>query len=321
MNPYLRLILSSIAALIALAAVWAVGLHALLWFVLIGGAAASWLWVPWRGLFIMGLYMLRARDIGAERFGRLTESWPALKYFAEARPPRTPPKHIPSKALKLVTLNAFHPSTDLAPKADFCAAQNADVISIVEARPEWQQLAAQKLYNRYPFQQLTRVASNYGHYYMLLLSKHPFVRTHIADEGRIVHYQVHAPQGTFHLVQVHPFSPFTPDRLMARNRAIRTIASLKTALPVVIMGDFNNVPWHSAVKYVTDTMNLHVAGLPEPTFPAAHIVPGGLTARTLPVVPFDFILVPHGAKVLYAATHRVAGTDHLAIASIVELPH
>lgn len=291
-----------------------------MWTVPVTAGGLMLLWFPWRGLLMLLLYN---RKTGRWRWPLMAvlATLLGLVLYLRVQPPEE--RHMPAhpqdpNTLRIASLNALHPNENLAPKVAFVRSANADVMSIVEARPSWVD-ELPLLADVYPHQQVTPVASNYGTYNMILLSKHPFRRVLVQDEGRIVHYDVDGPTGTFRLVQVHPFSPLTPVRHLARNAAIEELAQVETTLPVVITGDFNTVPWQRNIKRLMARFDLKMAGVPEPTFPAYRVVFFGRQWWIPPMVPLDYVLVPQSTRVLASGVYYVPQTDHLAVMADIHL--
>jgi endonuclease/exonuclease/phosphatase (EEP) superfamily protein YafD len=279
------------------------------------------LWFPWRGIAMLFLYNKQTQRI----------RWPALAFLAfimggliylRVQEPENPPtfeQQMPPEALRLASLNALHPNANLAPKLDFIRETHPDIMSIVEARTDWEK-ELPPLASTYPYHFVTRVASNYGTYDMILLSKYPTRRVLVQDEGRIVHYDIDGPRGTFRLVQVHPFSPVTPARHLARNAALAALAQVETTLPVVITGDFNTVPWQRDIKALMAHFDLKMAGWPAPTFPAYRMTGLGHEWILPPMVPLDYVLTPNGTTVHTSRTVHVPETDHLGVVVDITLP-
>lgn len=290
-------------------------------FITLGGLFL--LWFPWRGLLMLLIYNNKTDRWRWPVVALLSAVLGAIIYLRVQQPESAsfPPHPIEADVMRIASLNALHPNDNLGPKVKFILETNPDVMSIVEARPDWDKYLP-RLARQYPNQIVTQVASNYGDYSMILLSKYPVRRVLIQDEGRIVHYDVDGPNGTFRLVQVHPYSPLTPARHLARNAALDSLSKVETDLPVVITGDFNTVPWQRNIQNLMTRFGLKMAGLPQPTFPAYRVAFYGRQWRVVPVAPLDYVLVPENTQVLASDVRYVPATDHLAVVADVRLmPH
>lgn len=276
------------------------------------------LWVPWRGLFITYLHHRYENGKGVKKsLKSLIMLLPAIRFYHnDVTMPNgeTPPAH----ALKMLALNAYEPSGKIAPKADFILAQNPDIAAVSEVNKHWQ-LALKNLKHIYPHQRLTTARDSHRQYKMLLLSKYPVSVIKTRAKGRVVHYRVQRPEGDVHLVQVHPQAPLTPKRTRTRNQTLEKLAGLETDLPVVILGDFNCVPWQKPVRHLIENRNLRLAGLPSPTYPASQKINRQRRVRTRPLSPFDYILIPDTALVYDVKRHEVAETDHFAVSAVLSL--
>lgn len=280
--------------------------------------AAVVLWVPWRGLFITLLHhhYQNKRSLG-KTLKNILVLLPALRFYHhDVRPPAhsTPTEN----AIRLLALNAYEANRKVAPKAEFIQAQNHDIVAVSEVNSHWE-LALKSLGHAYPHQKLTTAQDSLKKYKMLLLSKFPVKVVKKRANGRVVHYKVAAPHGEIYLIQVHPRAPLTPKRTETRNQTLKAIGDIKTDLPLIIMGDFNCVPWQKPVREIIEKQNLKLAGLPTPTYPASQKINQHKQIDVKPVSPLDYILMPAKAELHTAETHRVPETDHLAVSAVINL--
>jgi endonuclease/exonuclease/phosphatase (EEP) superfamily protein YafD len=286
-------------------------------------AGLALLWFPWRGAYMFGHYLLTYRRVGARTLLVLLLMGALFLSDSDDPSPRPSSAADPdSGAVRFATLNTLYPIPDLGPKLAFVAESKADVVSIIETRPEWP-AAAEALRGAYPYQIYTEIPSSGYGYGMMLFSRFPVERVSVHPSGRLVHYRVQTPGGMVHVVQVHPHSPFTPGRLYARNRLLAELAALTPAdtggHPLVLLGDFNTVPWQKDVRQILRQQGLQLAGPTTPTFPAINVLSPQKGWKMIPVAPIDYILVPRGARVVKSETHRVDGTDHLGVSADVVL--
>lgn len=277
------------------------------------------LWVPWRGLFLTWVYFQHRKEAGlGKRLTFLAEFLPALMFYSHYRPAHHDHPQNKDESLLLVTLNAYEPNKKIAPKAEFLIDLEADFVTVSEVNDKWELILA-NLKHTYPYQKLTRAQDSTKNYHMLLLSKFPAKVIKKRASGRIVHYEIQTPQGPVYLVQLHPCAPFTPRRTLKRDQSIKALGAIKTSLPLIIMGDFNCVPWHKEVRRVLAAQELTLAGLPEPTYPSLQKVNSRRSVNLKPFAPLDYILIPQEAKLLNQQTHRVPETDHLAVSATITL--
>ena len=282
--------------------------------------AAFLVWLPWRGLFLTWVYFSHRKKAGLNKnLSLLADIFPALMFYSHYQPPH---RHLHEKtgnALRVLTLNAYEPSTKIGPKAEFIAAENADIVTVSEMNEHWE-LALKNLKHIYPYQKVTQAQDSTKKYHMLLLSKYPATVIKKGASGRIVQDVVQPPPRLVYLIQVHPLAPFTLKRAKQRNRSLAALKNTTTDLPLIIMGDFNCVPWHTNLRDVMTAKNIRLAGLPEPTYPSQQKLNHKKNLDLRPFSPLDYILIPEEATLLDHQIHKVPETDHMAVSACIVLP-
>ncbi|MCA3244039.1 MAG: endonuclease/exonuclease/phosphatase family protein, partial [Alphaproteobacteria bacterium] len=220
------------------------------------------------------------------------------------------PTAIPPRAaatgLRVVHLNTYYFNEQTAPKLAFAAMSQADLVSLQEVSPGLEaQLAT--ISSTYPHQRISRAPTP-----MALLSVYPLTRAQ-AWGPQAVLYHVGRPVaqgGAFYVLQIYPQSPHGPTALATRNTLLAQVIQALPNLPrpLLMVGDFNTVPWDSALQALHPALSLAGGWRAwQPSFPT-----------WLPVTPLDHLYAsPHWPKAA-AQRARVAGTDHLGL--VVDFP-
>jgi len=195
----------------------------------------------------------------------------------------------------------YYANQHTAAVLQFAKTSQAELVSVQEAS---QPLLAEltNISGTYPHQKTTQTRLP-----MALLSIYPLTRAQ-AWGDRAVLYHVGRPAdrgGAFYVLQIHPQSPYRPEALAQRNEKLAELSRALPNLPrpLLVMGDFNTVPWDSALQPFQPQLTL-AGGWRAwlPSFPT-----------WLPVTPLDHVWAsPHWP----AAKHhqvRVAGADHVGV--------
>lgn len=265
------------------------------------------LMTPWRGILFMCLYKAGIHQLKwRKRLAPLAKIWPAFGAFLKAEKPEETAPCTPS--INILLLNLYTYNEDVSAQVDFLKQQQADVLALCEVNSKMH-AAFNQFKGEYPYQYTIPITDTVLGYSMAILSKVPLKHVRSDANGRMVHYEVYHPNGTFHFVHLHPHAPFTPQRTDKRNAITDLVRNVKTPYPIVVGGDFNNVPWDVHVRRVCKAQGLKLASLPKATLPAEYHL-FGIRLKLKPVAPFDFVLLTQSATVHEARAFRAPDTDH-----------
>lgn len=215
------------------------------------------------------------------------------------------PAQLPTRAgntsLRMAHLNTYYFNEQTGPKLAFVVASQAELVSLQEVSPGLEaQLAS--ISGTYPYQQLSRAPTP-----MALLSVYPLTRAQ-AWGPRAVLYHVGRPAaqgGAFYVLQAYPQSPHSPTTLANRQALLAQVTQALPNLPrpLLMVGDFNTVPWDPALQTLGQALAL-TGGWRAwlPSFPA-----------WLPITPIDHLYASPHWPAATATRVRVAGTDHLGL--------
>ncbi|MCB1167684.1 MAG: endonuclease/exonuclease/phosphatase family protein, partial [Leptospiraceae bacterium] len=209
--------------------------------------------------------------------------------------------------------------------ADLAVSESVDILILHELREEQQSFLDMQLTESYPY----RLSSTEHPYFGFgIYSNRPFfVRNLIA--GRIealASIRVQAFPGCddlFDLLAVHPVAPFNPRILGVHRRTMSSLAeeitARKSAIPVVVTGDFNSVEWSPDRRNLLQKSGLRQAVSSdrwEQLFRGTYDARWWETFR----LPIDAVLVSGDIRVLELRRVAMAGSDHLGLLADVQIP-
>ena len=147
---------------------------------------------------------------------------------------------------------------------------------------------------------LSRVPLEFAEIRPLVSPRTPFLIANVTLQGRPVT-----------LGLVHTAAPTAGSRTALRNEQFKALAAVRREFAgreIVLMGDFNTLPWSLAFRRLTADTGLQHAAAGfgyRPTWPAQRPPILG--------IPIDHFLVSHGLVVHEFGTVGPTGSDHLGI--------
>lgn len=171
---------------------------------------------------------------------------------------------IPGNRISLVVSNVFQHNTDYDGCLNVVAEADPDLLLLLETDLRWKEHTA-ALGKTYPHQVLVPQENTYG---MLLYSKLPLrnteVRFLVEDDIPSIFCQVQLPGKKWvQLYCLHPTPPSPTENLRSTERdqelLITAEFARKSTLPVIVLGDLNDVAW----SYTTELF-LKMSGLLDP---------------------------------------------------------
>jgi endonuclease/exonuclease/phosphatase (EEP) superfamily protein YafD len=237
--------------------------------------------------------------------------------------------------LKVVSANLWYRNDSYDAAIHYLEASDADVIGLIEVTPQWL-TALQPLYEKYPYRidcmQSTPPCE------MLLMSKHPFQRSYagrvegrsptvawgeIAFQGRTITvaathlaWPLRAAMDRDRVIAGGALQPVLADAypLVQSEQAANLAQYLKGLGPdLVLIGDFNSVPWSRTQSALRAATGLQNGGPMVPTWPSWQ--PFWIR------LPIDQIMTRGSLARLGFRSGFYTGSDHLPVeAEIVVLP-
>jgi endonuclease/exonuclease/phosphatase (EEP) superfamily protein YafD len=230
-------------------------------------------------------------------------------------------------ALKVVSANVWYRNDGYAAAVHYLESTDADVIALIEVTPQWL-TALQPLYAKYSYR--IDCMQSIPPCEMLLMSKHPFSGAYagpidgrsptiawaeIAFRGRPItvaatHFAwpMRAAIGSDRVIAGGALGPSFADAypLVQSEQAANVAQYLKTLGPnLVLMGDFNSVPWSRTQQTLRAATGLENAGPMVPTWPSWQPAWNRL--------PIDQIMTRGALTRLSFKSGYYIGSDHLPV--------
>jgi endonuclease/exonuclease/phosphatase (EEP) superfamily protein YafD len=207
--------------------------------------------------------------------------------------------------LTVVSFNAHHANEDAARLAGYVAAENADLVGIVELGAPMAKALEAKLGSLPHRVLLPGTVEGLG-----LFSRYPVEVLHqrstvdAPDAWPAIIVRVNAPEGPVTVALMHPPPPL---RELAGEHAAQ-LADFARRLaasvgPVIAMGDLNATPWSAPYQRFRREAGLDAA------FPSALGPASWPSASPLPLLPIDHVLA-RGLDVVSGARGPDLGSDH-----------
>lgn len=213
----------------------------------------------------------------------------------------------PRATLKVVSANLLYRSSDTRPITTWLAAQQPDVMVLMELTPRWR-AALDPVLVRYPhqLQYLREDAFGIGVY-----SRLPLRATNVSpDDLPMIEARIAHGDRTVTLYAVHSVPPVNRYAAAVRDLELRHVAQLarKARRDVIVAGDLNTTSWSpifgallDASKLVDTRRGFGVQG----SWPAAWPAP----LR----IPIDHIITSPDVATLHREVAPDTGSDHRAI--------
>ena len=237
-------------------------------------------------------------------------------------------------ALKVVSVNLWYRNDSYDAAINYLMQTDADVIGLVELTPQWL-TALQPLFARYPYRADCMASTPPCE--IMLLSKHPFKKSFAGRiDGKrptIVWGEIDFAGRTITVAETHlswPLLPATdnaqatvagtlqPEPLIGTDPLVQSqqgsaIAQYLSGLTedLVLMGDFNSVPWSTTHKAFRAATGLHNEGPMVETWPAW----GPFWMR----LPIDHIFVRGALERRNFRHGPFVGSDHLPVEAEIVL--
>lgn len=133
----------------------------------------------------------------------------------------------------------------------------ADLISFQETDGLWADELRSGLAKDYPYFHYAQQSSGFG---ACVLSKTPISQLKVFywENKPNIAGQINTPSGQLKFITSHTKSPIRQARFKARNRQIKELATFLKKSPhnTIAIGDFNTVPWDTALKNLLNTTNM-----------------------------------------------------------------
>lgn len=232
-------------------------------------------------------------------------AWVLLASTALARPQPAPESSSAGyPTLKVAQLNVLKFNGKHHLVTQEVLSLQADVLAFQEVDKRWADRLVAALSADYPYYSLAPQDNCYG---MALFSRQPLqgVQLRLWEGYPAISARIQKEGQDTLILSLHAASPMNPERFRARNRQLWAAAQLirQEALPAVVIGDFNTVPWDPALRPLLlgagmqDSRNSHYSA----TWPS----PLGRLG-----IPIDYVLHSPHWQALSHQTFPIPGSDH-----------
>jgi endonuclease/exonuclease/phosphatase (EEP) superfamily protein YafD len=253
--------------------------------------------------------------------------WPYLPIAAPSVAQGAVADAKPGTVLKVVSANVWYRNDGYEAAINYLKSTDADVIALIEVTPQWLG-ALQPLYAAYPYR--IDCMQSMPPCEMLLMSKHPFARAYagridgrspviawgeIDFAGRKVTvaathlaWPLRAAMDRDRVIAAGVLQPALPHAypLVQSEQAANLAQYLKGLGPdLVLMGDFNSVPWSRTQATLRAATGLQNAGPMVPTWPSWQ--PAWIR------LPIDQIMTRGALTRISFKSGDYIGSDHLPV--------
>ena len=188
--------------------------------------------------------------------------------------------------------------------------RNPDIILLTETHNEWRNYILDKFAEKYPYTEIAPFENTYG---MMLLSKYKLHDSHITflveDTIPSIQAKIILPsKDTIQLIAIHPTPPVPMENPTSADRdaELMKVAFIvkKTKLPVIVMGDFNDVAWSETTELFQEVSGLLDMRKGRGLYNTYN--------ANIPVLrwPLDHIFISPGFEVLHIEKGEHIGSDH-----------
>ncbi|MCF8460856.1 MAG: endonuclease/exonuclease/phosphatase family protein [Flavobacteriales bacterium] len=250
------------------------------------------------GLFVfIGALLLKLRLLaGAALLSVLASAALVAPHFAPFPTEEAP-------AFTIAQFNVYHHNPSLEIAIAELAACNADVFTIQELNATWTPLLDSIFELSHPY----TISAPWDTccYGIGIYSKFPITSYDVLDieNTPIIIAQVLINELDVTVISLHTRPPF-PNETEERNLQMRTVSEIAQSIknPVIVLGDFNIVPWDAEYKAFLEKGNLLAV---RDGFQATYPMHVGL-----PLIPIDHITFSKNLVPTSCQTVTIPGSDH-----------
>ena len=241
--------------------------------------------------------------------------------YTEIRPTSIQDSEInsPENTIKLYTANVLQSNNKPSLLNKEIKHYNADIVLLTETNRKWRDNIKQTVDGLYPYATEVPLNNTYG---MLLYSKfeliNPQVTYLVSDSIPSIHALVLLPSGDslqFHAIHPTPPMPQHNPKSTDRDAEMMIIAlkAMDSKIPVIVMGDFNDVAWSQTTKLfenVSGLLDMRKGRGLYNTFNAKNI---------LMRWPLDHIFVSEEFRVVEMERGSKINSDHFPFFTVLSL--
>ncbi len=164
--------------------------------------------------------------------------------------------------IKLLTANVLQKNENNDRLIAIIKEMNADIMVFTEANSRWRDAIVKNLSSDYAYEVELPLDNTYG---IVMYSKfeliNPEITFLVTDTIPSIQSKVKLPSGDlFQLYAIHPTPPMPQENPLSTDRDAELMLTSKLAreskLPVIVIGDFNDIPWSSPSNVFQNTSEL-----------------------------------------------------------------
>lgn len=180
---------------------------------------------------------------------------PVISAYSFNEPAPTCAYDARQKPFRILSFNVYFKNDNYERIYQTLKAADADVIVLQEAQPDFMNYGHDRLMSVYPFYYPAIERGDHARW--TLYSKYPVIEARSQDvagtRGAALYAKIDMDGRIVNVITLHATSPRTLDRVKARNKRLEGLGIvvreiIKDNQYVIVAGDFNNVPWHPAMK-------------------------------------------------------------------------
>jgi endonuclease/exonuclease/phosphatase (EEP) superfamily protein YafD len=253
---------------------------------------------------LLAFFRRRAVALGCLALAGIAVAQVAPWYFGADDGPADPAR----PAVRLLVANVYHVNHDRGPIQRLIAAENPDVVGLIEVSEAWLRGLAplRALYPHY-FEVPNESYVGLALYSRLPLRDARVLRLPDEESSPAIAATLATAAGDVELLLVHPMSPVNAPFIRKRNEQIAALARYVRAArgPLVMAGDFNLSMWNDGYRPLVDIAGLNNAR-------KGHGISSTWPAFA-PAVPIDHVLATPGVRLREFRVLPRIGSDHLPV--------
>lgn len=173
-----------------------------------------------------------------------------------------PTSLVKENTLKILTANVLQKNENNDKLVSLVRNLDADIMVFTEADTLWQKAIDKEFTSKYKYSVELPLSNTYG---ILLFSKFelidPEVKFMVTDTIPSIHTKFKMPTGQLvQLYAIHPTPPMPQENPLSTDRDAEMMMTAKLArkskLPVIVIGDLNDIPWSSTSQLFKKTAEL-----------------------------------------------------------------
>lgn len=169
---------------------------------------------------------------------------------------------IPERSVKLLTANVLQKNENDSRLVEIIRELDADIMIFTEANHRWKDAIVKNLSSEYAYKLEMPLENTYG---ILMYSKfeliEPEIKFLVTDTIPSIDSKFRLPSGDIvQLLAVHPTPPMPQENILSTDRDAELMLASRlareSAIPVIVIGDFNDIPWSSTTTLFQSTSEL-----------------------------------------------------------------